>query len=151
VREPPVPRVARQPAHAIESSPQQTILGSVGIEDVVLDLELVRASGGLSQLAHHIEPTTQKPLLLLHRVVVKADAALDQPLELVEELPHHPFRERGVEGLNVGGRRFPRGQIETAFEHAPQQLPGCRGVVRVVGTLGRISTRVPHGVSITPT
>ena len=69
VRQTPVPGVTREPAYAIQRAPQQPVLRTVGIEDVMLDLEQVRTPRRLSQLSRELQPPPQKPLLLAHRMV----------------------------------------------------------------------------------
>lgn len=87
----PITGITGKPADTIQRRAQQSIFGAVRIKHIVLDLEEVIASRRLTELARHVKPASQKALFLLHSAVVKAQTALCQAVQHLQELAHHPF------------------------------------------------------------
>ncbi|MNC75241.1 hypothetical protein D3C75_1267410 [compost metagenome] len=78
---------------------KQAVFRPVRQEHIVTNLEVMLPSRRLANLCHHIELPTQKALLLLNTLIVKTHPAFHQPVQLVQELPHHPLTERRIKQL----------------------------------------------------
>jgi len=75
----------------LQSGFEQTVLGTVGREHVVADIEKVGACRRCARLLRHIQLAAQIPLFFFDAKIIASHAALDHVLQCEQKLSHHPL------------------------------------------------------------
>src|SRR6185437_14188964 len=119
----PVSGGLRKCPHHFESRSKQSVLRSIWLKHIVLDLEQMSPVRWLPELPDNVQPSALKSLFFLDALILESNTSFGEAIQSLQKARCNPLRQRSIEGVNVRRREFSAGYIKRSCQHLSELAP----------------------------